>query len=345
MNLKQSLLIAFIISILSISTWELYWRNKGYYPTINDDKPLWAMHRADVETATQDDYIILGSSRAYFDIQIKEFEKATGKKPIQLSSTGSSPLPSFHDIVNNTAFSGTVIMGVTPGLLFSTTSPEASSWKRIQSKIDYYQKRTYAQRINYALSIPLQQNLVFMSGDEEEWADDIDLKALLRQVQIGNRTQAPMKPPFYNFGDVNLDRNMSMTNRTATDTAFANTIIKVWGFFGKSAPPPNKKATMAFFMEDIKKFKDRGGNLILVRFPSSGGVRAGENQAFPRSEFWDYLVNQTQVKSYHFEDFDQFKNLKCPEWSHLSSDNADYFTRELVKIMQADGAILNHKTN
>jgi hypothetical protein len=345
MQLKQALLIAIALSVLSISTWEFYWRSQGKYPTLNDEKALWAMHRADVETATQDDYIILGSSRAYFDIQIKAFEKATGKKPIQLSSTGSSPLPSFHDIVNNTGYNGTIIMGVTPGLFFSTTYPEASPWKRIQSKVDYFQKRTYAQRINYALSIPLQQNLVFMSADEEEWADDIDLKALLRQVQIGNRTQTPMMPPFYNFGDVGLDRNMSMAHRTATDTAFANTVIKVWGFYGGITPPPDKKATMAFFMEDLKKFKARGGNLILVRFPSSGGVRAGENKAFPRPEFWDYLVKQAQVKNYHFEDYNQLKNLTCPEWSHLSKTDAQFFTTELVKIMKTDNAIPNHKTN
>ena len=70
------------------------------------------MHRANVETATGDDVVILGSSRAYFDIQLNEWEAATGKKPIQLASTGSSPLPTFNDIVNNTDFKGTVIVGV-----------------------------------------------------------------------------------------------------------------------------------------------------------------------------------------------------------------------------------------
>ncbi len=172
MYLKKTLIIALTLSVMSLVAWELYWRSQVKYPTLNDGKALWAMHRAGVETATQDDYVILGSSRAYFDIQVKAFEKATGKKPIQLSSTGSSPLPSFHDIVNNTAFNGTIIMGMTPGLFFSTTFPRASPWKRIQSKVDYFQKRTYAQRINYSLSIPLQQNLVFMSANEEEWADD-----------------------------------------------------------------------------------------------------------------------------------------------------------------------------
>ncbi|MFT5713548.1 MAG: hypothetical protein ACI9WT_000083, partial [Flavobacterium sp.] len=50
-------------------------------------------------------------------------------------------------------------------------------------------------------------------------------------------------------------------------------------------------------------------------------------------------------KSYHFEDYDQIKDLKCPEESHLSVQDAQYFTIELVKIMKADGVLTNLKTN
>lgn len=345
MNLKQSLLIAVILSIIGLVAWEMYWRSKDYYPTLNDENALWAMHRADVETATKDDYIILGSSRAFFDVQLEEFKNETGKAPIQLALTGSSPLPTFHDIVNNTNFNGTVIIGVTPGLFFSTTFPGASPWNRPQSKVDYYQNRTYAQRINYQLSIPLQKNLAFISADEEEWADDIDLKSLLRRIQIGNRPETPISPPFYYFGDVDLNRNMAMTNKASTDTAFANTVIKVWHFFGKQSPPPEKDATMAFFMEDLEKFKAREGNVILVRFPSSGGVRIGEKNGLPRVKFWDALVREAKIKSYHFEDYDQLKKYTCPEESHLSAKEAQYFTKDLLKIMKEDGAMVNPKTN
>lgn len=345
MNLKQSLIIAVTLSIISIVSWELYWRAQGYYPTLNEDKALWARHRADVETASKNDIVILGSSRAFFDIQIKPFKEATGKTPIQLACPGASPLPTFHDIVNNTNFNGTIIIGVAPGLFFSTTYPKASPWKRAQSRADYFKDRTYAQRLNFELSLPLQQNLALMSADEEEWDDDIDLKSLLRQVQIGNRTQKPSAPPFYYFGDTNLERNMHMTNKTVTDTAFANTIIKVWHFFGKSAPTPDKESTTAFFLKDLKKFKARNGNLILLRCPSSGGVRMGESMALPRADFWDNLVNKAEVKGYHFEDYEQLKHLTCPEESHLSEKDAQYFTKELVKLMQADGVLTNSKTN
>ncbi|WP_242203643.1 hypothetical protein [Aestuariivivens insulae] len=341
MNLKQSLILAVAITLIATASWELYWRSKGFHPTVNDEKALWALARKKVETGSKSDVVILGASRAYFDIQVDKWREDTGQEPIQLASTGSSPLPTFHDIVNNTNFSGTVVIGVTPGLFFSTTFPGASPWKRAQSKVEYYEDETYAQKLNFQLSIPLQENLVFMSADEEEWSDDIDLKSLLRNVSIGHRTSDPKMPPFYNFGDVSIPRNISMMPKTVKDTAFANSIIKVWHFFGKGAPPPDKASTMAFFLEDLKKFKARKGTVILVRCPSSGGVRMGEKMGLPREEFWDELVKKAQVKSYHFEDYDQLKNLSCPEESHLSLEDANYFTSEIIKIMKADNALTN----
>jgi hypothetical protein len=109
--------------------------------------------------------------------------------------------------------------------------------------------------------------------------------------------------------------------------------------------PPEREATTNFFVADAKKFMERGGNLILVRCPSSGWIKGGENKFLSREEFWEPLVKSSKANAYHFEDFDQFKNLECPEWSHLSAPDARFFTTEIVKIMIADGVLTNSKTN
>lgn len=343
MNLKQSLLIAFILSAISITAWEIYWRNQGKSPNLDDNKDLWAVERKKVETADENDVIIIGSSRALFDIQLNEWEQQTGKRPIQLATAGASPLPVFHDLVHNTHFTGTIVVGVTPPLFFSTTFPMADPWKRAQSRVTYYQERTYAQQLNHILSIPLQQSFAFISTSEENWDDNIDLKTLLGQVSIGDRGIVS-RPPFFDFGNIALDRNMKMTARTANDTAFANSIIKVWGYFGKNSPPPDKDATTAFFVSDAKTFLERGGKIVLLRSPSTGGFRMGENMMMPRAEFWDPLVSQVQVPSYHFEDYEEFKTLTCPEESHLSEQGAQYFTTEFVKLLLKEGHLSNAKS-
>lgn len=345
MNLKKALSIAIITSILGVVAWELYWRSQGYVPTIDDNKALWAIQRDRLNTLAQDDVVLMGSSRILYGIQLDAWEKETGKRPVQLANVGSSPLPVFHDIVENTNYAGTVILGVAPGLFFSTTYPKAQPWAWPQARVDHYKNRTHVQRLNHQLSLPLQQHLALMSAGEEELDDNIDLKALLKQIKVGNRIPQGM-PPFYKFGRMtSLDRNVQMIDRTLTDTAFANTITKVWGFIGKTSPAPDKAATMAFFLKDAETFKARGGNLILMRCPSSGGVRAGENFMLPREDYWDDLVKKSNVMAYHFEDYPQFKDLKCPEWSHLSSEDGNYFTTEMAKLMLADEVITNSKTN
>src|SRR3970282_1032564 len=162
MELKKTLLITVVLSLIGLTIWEIYWRSEGYYPTIDDNKSLWAVQRDKIEALAKDDVILLGSSRVLFDIQIYQWEQVTGRRPIQLASAGSTPLPSFRDIVRNTDFAGTIIVGVTPGLFFSTTSPMAPPWKSIQEKVDYFKDFTYAQRLNHALSIPLQKNITFL---------------------------------------------------------------------------------------------------------------------------------------------------------------------------------------
>ncbi len=346
MQLKQTLIIAVALSVIGIAAWELYWRDQGKIPDLDDDKNLWAVQRAEVENASKNDVVLLGSSRVLFDIQLDEWEKETGVRPIQLACAGGSPIPTFHDIVNYTDFKGTILVGVTPGLFFSTTFPEAGPWKRPQTRIDYYEDRTYAQRLNHWLSLPLQKNLAFVSTSEEGWSDDIDLKSLLNTIDIGNRTGKPKDPPFYAFQYIDEDRNNYMSERTATDTAFANSIQRVWKFFIMSnTNPPDKESTTKFFVDDAKKFMERGGNLILLRCPSSGWLKGGEDKFLPRTEYWDTLVNATNAKAYHYEDYEQLKHLECPEWSHLSAPDARYFTTELVKIMKSDGALSNSKTN
>jgi len=341
MKLKKSLIIALVLVITGIGAWEIYWRSQGFYPTLDDDKDLWAVQRAKVEKATDQDVLLTGSSRILFDIQLDAWERETGRRPIQLAYVGSSPLPVFHDIVENTDFKGTIVVGVTPGLFFSTTNPKANPWEWPQSRVDHYHNRTYAQRLNHKLSLPLQESFAFLS--EDQGIDGLKLKELLGKVQIGNRIPNNM-PPFHEFGEIARDRNLKMKDIVVRDTAYANSIIRVWMFFGKDAPPPDKEATMAFFLKDLEKYKARGGNVILVRCPSSGGLREGEKMRLPRTEFWDDLVQKAQVKSYHFEDYEQLK-FECPEWSHLSAADAEIFTTELVKIILKDNALPTSKTH
>ncbi|MEO1033289.1 MAG: hypothetical protein AAFX55_18015 [Bacteroidota bacterium] len=338
MHLKTSALTATILLAALIVSWELYWRAQGHVATIDDDKYLFAQERAKVDYLNSEDFVIIGSSRVLFDIQLDIFEGLTGLRPIQLANAGSSPLPVFRDIVKNTDFKGTIIVGVTPGLFFSTTFPQASPMEWPQSRIDYFHSRTLAQRLNHTLSLPLQKHLILMATHDAVLDNNVDLKTLLHNIEINNRTGRPRYPAFFDFGQMSSDRNVRMTEITSTDTVAAHKIINAWKFvLGGNNPPPDKNGTTAFFVEDAKKFMARGGKIIFVRSPSSGGFLERETKFLPRERFFDSLVSVVKAPAYHYADYKQLNAISCcPEWSHLSAENADSFTRALVKLLQND---------
>ncbi|MCA0154422.1 hypothetical protein [Winogradskyella vincentii] len=338
MQLKQSFIIAVILGVGAVACWELYWRSQGVEPYLDDNKDLWANQRARLEDHSKMT-VFIGSSRILYDIQLDIWEELTNTEPIMLAVQGASPIPTLKDIVENTDFKGTLMVGITPPLMFSTVYPEAFPMFRAQSKVDYYQDRTYAQRINHKLSVPLQTNLAFIRDGDEEWDTDVDLKTLLRQIHIGDRV-GPPHVPFNNFEEIALNRHMKMPEFVAKDTAYANTIKAAWvDMVSGDMPPPDKESTTTAFVDLAKKFTARGGNLILLRCPSSGFFREIEGKGFPRTEYWDQLVEKVGAKAYHYDDYPQFRNLFLPEWSHLATEDAQFFTRELIGIMKEDKAI------
>ncbi|MCA0133818.1 hypothetical protein [Winogradskyella alexanderae] len=339
MQLKQSFIIALILGLGAVASWELYWRSQGVKPYLDDNKDLWANQRARLDDDNSKMTVFIGSSRILYDIQLDIWEELTDTEPIMLAVQGASPIPIFKDIVDNTNFKGTLMVGITPPLMFSTVYPEAFPMFRAQSKVAYYEDRTYAQRLNHKLSVPLQTNLAFIRDGDEEWDTDVDLKTLLRHIHIGERA-GPPPVPFNNFEEIALNRHMKMPEYVTQDTAYANTIKAAWvDMVGGDRPPPDKEATTTTFVELAKKFTARGGNLILLRCPSSGFFKEIEGKGFPRAEYWDQLVEKVGVKAYHYDDYPQFRNLFLPEWSHLATEDAQFFTRELIAIMKEDNAL------
>jgi hypothetical protein len=337
MHLKQSLIIAILLGIVAIATWEFYWRDQGMVPNLDDNKNLWANQRAKLDEDHSNTVVFIGSSRILYDIQLDLWQELTDTNPLMLATQGASPIPAFKDIVENTDFSGTLVVGITPPLFFSTTFSEAPPIKRSQTLVEYYQKRTYVQRINHQLSIPLQTNLAFISDGDEKWDSDVDLKTLLSRIHIGQRGPEP-ELPFNIFEEITLNRHMKMPEYVTQDTAYANTIKKVWKSILTSGdmPPPDKQSTTAAFIELAEIFKARGGQIILLRCPSSGLFKDVEVKGFPRATFWGELVQKAGVKAYHYDDYPRLQNLFLPEWSHLSTEDARFFTKEFIKILKSD---------
>jgi len=357
MNLKHSALIALLCTLLLTTGWELYWRAQGREASLDDNKDLWAHERAKLYKPSPNQVVFIGSSRILFDIQKSIWNRETNTEAIMLGLQGSTPLPQLKNIVEETDFRGLIIVGVTPDIFFWSSNPDGFLWNRAQASIDYLTDQTPAQKIGHQLSIPLQTNLAFYRDGLEAWDDDVDLKTLLKNA-ISDERAGPRQPPFYNFQNVELDRNVELSQKTENDTALANSVARAWGLesWKKEADDEesykqlvddqikSRKFTLEYFEKYARQYVNEGGKIILVRCPSAGLYRELETRDFPRHQNWDSLVMITKLPAYHFEDYPQLMNLNLPELSHLSKTDADFFTRELIKILKQDGHILPTKT-
>jgi hypothetical protein len=80
----------------------------------------------------------------------------------------------------------------------------------------------------------------------------------------------------------------------------------------------------------IDKIRARGGKIVFVRFPNSGGLKELEDKLMPRERSWDPLLQMTHAPGIYYSDIPELSGFNCPEWSHLTAGDSVEFSRRLV---------------
>ncbi|PCK07727.1 MAG: hypothetical protein COA42_12760 [Alteromonadaceae bacterium] len=344
-NLKFSLVVAVVLSLSFLTGWELYWRTQTdfYRVGLDDDRNLWAEHRAKLENAGKDDVVILGSSRSGFNFRTSVWEEVQGRAPINLSANGKSVGPILVDIITNTDFSGTLVVGVTPLMFFF--SGGGPSWDGAADWVEYYYKQTYAQKLNYALLKPLERNLILLSASEMSNYNDLDLKSIINNIPLTGRISEGKK--LVSFGYNDEDRNIYMYPRMKPNTEYSKAVTDVWAEFMHYLPDYSAvEGYMPGLLEGGKQlidiFKARGGKVIFVRHKTEQQWTDTISRLFPRDKVWDEFVRLVDCPAYHYEDHSFMSQHVLPEWSHMSAESALVYTRDMVERMIADGHLKSY---
>lgn len=333
-SLRKAALFALVLVVLAVGGWEIYNRQQGFDTSYDDFGPLWANKRKQVYGPKDEKTIFIGSSRIKFDLDIPLWEQLTGTQAIQLSCVGSTPLPILHDLAEDKKFNGRMVIDVTEVLFFSDAPPNMA---RPNENLHYYKEETPAQKASFYVNKFLESNFVFLDKDR------LSLNAKLDKLQIPNRPGVFEFPLFPDgFGRSKFSRQEYMTQQFLADTNQQNQTKGVWAFLaelGKKEPPTaggKLDTLLATVKADIDKIKERGGEIIFVRTPSSGPFLMGESMAYPREKYFDRLLQLTGCPGFHFLDYAATRDLQCPEFSHLSMADASVFTREFVRVIQAE---------
>jgi hypothetical protein len=338
------MLLAACLSAISLIAWEMYWRSEGYPIGPDDNKHIWADNRHRIEKMDSNDVVIVGSSRAYFDLQLPEFEESYGRKPVMLAIEGTNPMAVLQDVAGESTFSGKLILGVTSPLYFSPPIADNFAYRFPQGWVEHFYNRTWADRFTSWVERPLQNNFAFLSSHEDGFSTDIDLRTLIERIPTPARIDR--MPPIPIFKTMDYDRNLTMY-RAHEDTAYARIIMNFWEFVAQPpADPPSEQEVEKLRQQVVEMtakaasdMREKGGELILFRAPFEGVFGIAEPAGFPRQEYWDALAAACACPSYHYADHKVLQGYELPEWSHMSPTAARSFTKEFVKLLIQDGVL------
>src|SRR6266550_1482698 len=327
--------VVVLIVIGATSAWEFYCRSIGYGPTLNDNEDLWTMTRRRVKPES---VVIVGDSRAWFDLDLDELQKGLGKRPIQLAMGGSCAYPVLADLVRDENFHGTIICSVVPRLFVAP--PGVPPMERAEKVVRRFHTQTPAQRASQYLAMPLEEHVAFLKQEE------LTLDELLKRLPIPNRPNAqvqPRLPPY--FGTLDRERRSRMIEECARPgSELAKMTQKIWiPLFTPPPPPayiPEKEfaKTMGQAINQrfndiaaaVQKLRARGGKIVFVRFPYSGELKQLEDRETPRIGIWDRVLKDTGAPGIYYEDFPDLAGFNCPEWSHLSAGDSVEFSKRLI---------------
>ena len=327
--------VVVLVVIAAASAWEIYCRSIGYGPTLNDNEDLWASTRRRVKPES---IVIVGDSRGWFDLDLDELQEGLGKRPVQLAMGGACAYPVLADLANDESFHGTIICSVVPRLFFAP--PGTPPMERGEKAVRRSHTQTPAQRASQYLAMPFEEHVAFLKQEE------LTLDDLLKRLPIPNRPYAqvpPRLPPY--FGTLDRERRARMIEECARPgSELQRTIQQIWLPLFTPPPPPSyipkedfgKKMGQAIEQRfhdvaaAVQKLRARGGKIVFVRLPDSGGLKALEDRDTPRAQTWDPLLKDTAAPGIYYEDFPELSGFNCPEWSHLSAGDSVEFSKRLV---------------
>jgi len=331
----RGITVVVVLIVLGVTTvWELSVRSIGYGPTLNDTEDLWSLRRRAV---LPESIVVVGDSRAWFDVDLDEIQRGLGKRPVQLASGGMCGFPVLQDLANDENFHGTIICSIVPKLFFAP--PGTFPFERGEKAVKRFHNQTPAQRASQYLAFPLEEHVAFLKQEE------LTLDDYLKKLPIPNRLGAqvsPTFPPYFNTLD--RERRARMIPQCEDPNGpLARKIQQIW--LPLFQPPPPSYVPFDVFMTEVKKaigqrFQDitaavqkiraRGGKVVFVGLPHSGGLKEIEDRDTPRAQTWDSLLKMTGAPGIYYSDFPELAGFECPEWSHLTAGDSVEFSKRLV---------------
>jgi len=312
-------LVALTIAGLALGGWELRLRRAGFEPTVQDGPLLWAATRARVPDDDPRAVVLIGASRIQLGIDLDEFERQTGQRPIQLAIDGSDGHPVLHSLAHRSRFAGIIVQSLAPAACRDLPDHRRglqAEWVRFQDRASAF--------------VPTEAHLRTM----------VDRRLSLRLIETRPATLARQRlraletRPQYLLMDPDRMRGADFTR---IDPAALETelVRRLRADAGRRVPLTAAAAAHHDAIDRAAtRLSDRGGVLVVLRMPGRGDHERFVEELCPRAQFWDVLATDTHAIAIHYADEAALSGFVCPDGSHLDRRDRTAFTSALVEVLR-----------
>ncbi len=323
---SRAMVLAAVVFVVAMGAWEAYWRAEGFRPSYRNSDGLWAMTRDRLDREGPGGTAVIGSSRVLFDLNLEAWRDVTGRLPVQLALEGTNPRPLLRHLAADSTFDGLLVVGVTPPLFFTP------GFGFREGAFEHWTSETWAEWAGQRISMTVEPYLAFYNFDTALFT------VARRQTWWPPRDGVPVDPVVRKLSNMRRTRQADMWSKVELDPDYREIVRNTWLAIlnaPRETPPPAVlaemlDATLDEVAADVRTIRERGGEVVFVRMPSTGPFREIENAAFPRATHWDELLRRADAAGVHFEDHGDLREVEVPEWSHIRAGDTDRFTRALI---------------
>lgn len=282
-----------------------------------DNDSVWSYWRSRASGADRGTIVVLGSSRMQLGFEPNAWtQKLPQTRVVNLAINGTQPVASLEDLAADKAFKGTVLLEV---------PAEIVGWhlESQQGFVDYYHREWSSRKApECMMKAFLQEHLVSISP------------GLVLGRLVSGFAQHRWPPPFHiqTRWDRSMHADYSIAPRANLGDLRAPTN-------GPIELTPTQLEMLHFLRQAIDGIRSNGGEVLLVRTPTSKFLREMEARLSPRQKYWDWFCAADGLRAVNFEDVPTMRAIVCPEGSHLDQNEASVFTAALADELVRRGLI------
>ena len=313
-----------ILFVAILTALEVIGRELGHRAMVVDRPALWSLERERLSESGSQTLVFLGASRMQQDIATDVLRRRLpGWAVVQLAVNGRYPVATLVDLAEDEEFTGVVVMAAS-GL---GLAPDRMDDQR--TLLDHYHRRwSPSVKFDRQIRTAIETNLVLINPYTRYW------RSLMRSLE-----SRPLPTPYYkvlqpdrsrpvHFDEVDVEEKKEKRLRSAV-------------FYYELTPrlgPEGWLENVRRLEPAVAAIRERGGQVVFLRMPTSGRHWELDEEHYPRAEYWDRFAASTSAPAIHFRDVPGM-DVECPDTSHLGVAESKQFTEALASELMSLGVL------